>query len=108
MALFTNLNTSPYYDDYSHDKKYLKLLFKPGYAVQARELTQIQSSLQNQIQKFALNALFTDKNSSIVNTFITLNLLISKSIKRNIAQFFKKKIGANKDFLINLSIIDFI
>lgn len=52
MALFTNLNTSPYYDDYSHDKKYLKLLFKPGYAVQARELTQIQSSLQNQIQKF--------------------------------------------------------
>jgi hypothetical protein len=52
MALFTNLNTSPYYDDYSQDKKYLKLLFKPGYAVQARELTQIQSSLQNQIQKF--------------------------------------------------------
>lgn len=52
MALFTNLNASPYYDDYSHDKKYLKLLFKPGYAVQARELTQIQSSLQNQIKKF--------------------------------------------------------
>jgi hypothetical protein len=52
MTLFTNLNTSPYYDDYSKDKKYLKLLFKPGHAVQARELTQIQTSLQNQIQKF--------------------------------------------------------
>ena len=47
MAL--NLNVSPYFDDFEVNKGYLKILFKPGNSVQARELTQIQSILQNQI-----------------------------------------------------------
>ena len=42
-------NTSPYYDDFDADKNYHKILFKPGLSVQARELTQSQSILQNQI-----------------------------------------------------------
>ena len=29
----------PYYDDFDKTKNYLKILFKPGFAVQARELT---------------------------------------------------------------------
>ena len=49
MAL--NLNASPYYDDYSSSKDYHRVLFKPGVAVQARELTQLQTVLQNQIEK---------------------------------------------------------
>ena len=52
MALDTNFNLNPYYDDFDEAKKYLRLLFKPGYAVQARELTQIQSLLQNQVERF--------------------------------------------------------
>ena len=52
MALVTNFNANPYYDDFDEDKKFLRLLFRPGYAVQARELTQIQSLLQNQINRF--------------------------------------------------------
>ena len=48
-----NLNIDPYYDDYDHKKGFHKILFKPGVAVQARELTQIQSILQNQVTKFA-------------------------------------------------------
>lgn len=48
----TDFNVTPYYDDFNDNKNYYKLLFKPGYAVQARELTQIQSMLQDQIQKF--------------------------------------------------------
>ena len=48
-----NFNTSPYYDDYNADDKFLKILFNPGRAVQARELTQIQSILQNQMQASA-------------------------------------------------------
>lgn len=40
---------APYYDDYRRDSGFLKVLFKPGYPVQARELNQIQSILQNQI-----------------------------------------------------------
>ena len=48
-------NVDPYYDDFkqnAEDNNYLRILFKPGYAVQARELTQIQSILQNQIKQF--------------------------------------------------------
>lgn len=50
MAL--NLNVSPYYDDFDDTKNFNRILFKPGYAVQARELTQLQTYLQNQIEKF--------------------------------------------------------
>ena len=49
MAL--NLNASPYYDDFTESSKYHKILFKPGVAVQARELTQLQTILQDQFQK---------------------------------------------------------
>ncbi len=37
MAL--NLNTSPYFDNFDKAKKFSRILFKPGVAVQARELT---------------------------------------------------------------------
>ena len=49
MAL--NLNASPYYDDFSGAKNFHRVLFKPGVAVQARELTQLQSILQDQLDK---------------------------------------------------------
>jgi len=48
-----NLNISPYYDDYDEDKKFARILYRPGRAVQARELTQGQSIQQKQIQRFA-------------------------------------------------------
>ena len=52
MAQQTNLNVSPYFDDFDPNDNYQKILFKPGYPVQARELTGLQSILQNQIEKF--------------------------------------------------------
>ena len=42
-------STNPYYDDFSVDKKFYRILFKPAVAVQARELTQLQTILQNQV-----------------------------------------------------------
>lgn len=48
----TNFNVNPYYDDFSEDKNFHRVLFRPGFAVQARELTQLQSILQNQIKRF--------------------------------------------------------
>jgi hypothetical protein len=63
MALETNFNVNPYYDDYDEDKKFLRMLFKPGYAVQARELTQLQTILQKQSERFG-NHVF--KNGSVV------------------------------------------
>ena len=52
MPQQTNLNVSPYFDDFDAQNDYYKVLFKPGYPVQARELTSLQSILQNQIEKF--------------------------------------------------------
>ena len=52
MAQNTNLNTSPYFDDFDVTKNYQKVLFKPGTPIQARELTTLQSMLQNQVEKF--------------------------------------------------------
>lgn len=52
MPLNTNFNQDPYYDDFNDDKNFYRVLFKPGNAVQARELTQLQSTLQDQIKKF--------------------------------------------------------
>ena len=48
----TDLNVSPYYDDFDTTDNFHRVLFRPGFAVQARELTQLQSILQNQIEKF--------------------------------------------------------
>lgn len=47
-----NLNQSPYFDDSNESKKFHKILFRPGRAVQARELTQMQTALQTQIERF--------------------------------------------------------
>jgi hypothetical protein len=52
MPQETNFNVSPYFDDFDKDKDYYRVLFKPGYPVQARELTTSQSILQNQIEQF--------------------------------------------------------
>ena len=52
MPQKTNLNVSPYYDDFDKDDNFYKVLFKPGFPVQARELTGLQSILQNQIESF--------------------------------------------------------
>ena len=55
----TNLNVSPYYDDFDKDDSYYRVLFKPGYPVQARELTGLQSMLQNQVE--SLDNIFLKK-----------------------------------------------
>ena len=52
MPQKTNLNISPYYDDFNKEDNFYKVLFKPGQPVQARELTTLQSQLQNQLESF--------------------------------------------------------
>lgn len=50
--LQTNFNVAPFYDDYDEDKMYYRILFRPSTAVQARELTQLQTMMQKQISRF--------------------------------------------------------
>jgi Domain of unknown function (DUF4815) len=79
----TNLNVSPYYDDYSNTN-YNQILFKPGYSVQARELTQIQSILKDQIAKFGGHIF---KHGSVVipgNSNSDLNLCYVKLVSTTV------------------------
>jgi hypothetical protein len=50
MPQSTNLNVSPYYDDFDVNKDFYRVLFRPGYSIQSRELTTLQSILQNQVE----------------------------------------------------------
>ena len=50
MSQKTNLNISPYYDDFDKYNNFYRVLFKPGHPVQARELTPLQSILQNHVR----------------------------------------------------------
>jgi len=51
MPSKTDFNVSPYYDDFSEAKKFHRVMYRPAFAVQARELTTQQSIVQNQIEK---------------------------------------------------------
>ena len=59
-------------DDFDETKNYHRILFRPGYAVQARELTQLQTALQAQIDRYGQYA-FKD-GSRVVNGKVTLNV----------------------------------
>tara|TARA_Y100001973_G_scaffold100689_1_gene162267 strand:- start:1054 stop:8409 length:7356 start_codon:yes stop_codon:yes gene_type:complete len=63
MAQSKDLNISPYYDDFDPSNNFYKVLFKPGFPVQARELTNLQSITQNQIETFGSHVF---KEGSIV------------------------------------------
>jgi hypothetical protein len=52
MPQITNLNVAPYYDDFDKDDNFHRVLFRPGFAIQGRELTTLQSILQNQVERF--------------------------------------------------------
>ena len=71
MTQKTNLNISPYYDDFDPNNQFYKVLFKPGFPVQARELTTLQSGLQNQLESFG-NHIFKD-GSMVIPGGISFN-----------------------------------
>ena len=69
----TDFNLSPYYDDFSEGKSFHRILFRPAFAVQARELTQSQTILQNQIEKMG-NHIF-ESGAQMIPGEITYDLL---------------------------------
>ena len=67
-----NYNIQPYYDDFDETKNYHRVLFRPGYAVQARELTQLQTALQAQIDRYGQYA-FKD-GSRVLGGKVSINV----------------------------------
>ena len=66
-----NFNTGPYFDDFDPQNNFYRVLFKPGYAIQARELNQLQSILQNQVSSVGKH-LFK-KNAIVIPGGMVLN-----------------------------------
>ena len=97
-----NFNTSPYFDDFDEDKKFARILYVPGRAVQARELTQMQSLQQKQVERFA-NYFFNqgsvvdgcEQNLDLDLRFVKLDSNYAGS-EVNVNNFLNKEIiGAN-------------
>ena len=72
MPQETNLNVNPYFDDFDKNKNFSRVLFKPGSPVQARELTTLQSILQNQIEQFGTH--FFKEGSKVIPGNLTLDI----------------------------------
>lgn len=67
-----NFNVAPYFDDFDPNDNFHRILFKPGFAIQARELTQAQTIQQDQITKFADNIF--KQNTPVTGGQVTTNL----------------------------------
>ena len=91
MALTTDFNVSPYYDDFSESNDYYRILFRPGFGVQARELTQLQTLLQFQLQRHGLHSF--ENGSKVFGGDVTLDTNI-KSLKLE-TQFSGASINVN-------------
>ena len=74
MGISKDLSQTPYFDDYNEDKNFHRVLFKPATAVQARELNQMQTILQDQVERFGENILIDGTIISGGN-FIEINPL---------------------------------
>lgn len=53
MTLDTSVR--PYFDDYNEDDQFYQILFRPSFAIQTRELNQMQTILQKQIERHGKN-----------------------------------------------------
>ena len=99
MPQETNLNVSPYFDDFDRNKGYYKVLFKPGYPIQARELTTSQSILQNQIEQFG-NHIFKE-GSKVLGGDLSYNnnlagvILENNYLGINVEDYLKYIAGTN-------------
>ena len=100
MPQNTNLNVSPYFDDYDSSKNFNKVLFKPGNPVQARELTTLQSILQGQIEKFGKH-MFKEGSMVIPGVFKYDGQYTSVKIE---STFFGVPVELYYDKLVGLSI----
>jgi hypothetical protein len=86
MSTIKTFPQAPYHDDYSQDKDYLRVLFKPGVGVQTREMNQLQTIQQNQVSRFA-NSFFENGarvvrgEASVGNnfTFITVTAQLARN-----------------------------
>ena len=91
---------APFYDDFDESKNFHRIMFRPGYAVQARELTQLQTILQNQIERFGRH-IFVN-GSSVIGGKLDITDIITLNVQPEFANSFIN-ISEFKDKTIRLS-----
>jgi hypothetical protein len=93
-----NFDVTPYNDDFNETKHFYRVLFRPKVAVQARELTQAQTILQQQIKYFGDSiykhgsmvipgSIATDPNTSYVRLAPTYGTIGNTPIPINLNYF---------------------
>ncbi len=97
MPQLTNLNTFPYFDDFDESNNFYKVLFKPGQPVQARELTTLQSIVQNQVEQFG-NHVFKEGSVVIPGSLVVSPNHISLELERtfnglDVTQYLSSLVG---------------
>ena len=76
--------SSTYKDDFIDSDNYHRILFNSGRALQARELTQLQTIIQEEIARFGRNIF---KEGASVNPGELLSLVIMSSSKLHLQTF---------------------
>ena len=109
----TNFNTEPYFDDYDAEKDFYRILFRPSYAVQARELTQLQTILQNQVSRFG-DHIFKNGSQVIPGSvsvdnqvhFVKLELFTGTTDVTTYINTFKNKVITGETSGVKLRVLD--
>ena len=109
MESTLNFNANPYYDDFTESKGFYRILFKPGFAVQSRELTQLQTLIQNQIKRFG-NHIFTEGSLVTGGNFSTTTvsyIIVSRDndISNLSEQVFTGQTSGAKGKVISTSVV---
>lgn len=90
------LRAQPYWDDYNKDARFHRVLFRPKYPVQTREVNQIQSIFQNQIEQLASGSYregdaVRGGGQALINSCHSLQLTRNDNI--DIANFYNANTG---------------
>ena len=101
MPQTTNLNTPPYFEDFDATDNFHKVLFRPGFPLQARELTVLQSLLQDQIEKFG-SSIYKD-GAMVIPGQISYDLYYTSVLIED--EYFGISADTIKDFIVGQTII---
>ena len=109
----TNFNVTPYNDDYSTTKNFHRVMFRPSFAVQARELTQLQTILQEQINK--LGSHIFEQGSMVIPGDINIDMQYdyiqlestfnAQTVETYRTEFLDKIIESTFSSIANLSVL---
>lgn len=96
MAGIKTFPQSPYFDDYDVVKDYLQILFRPGVGVQVREVNQLQTILQNQLNR--LSDSFYQNGARIVRGECSVDnnfpyIKVSSNVARTVGQYVGRTIS---------------